>query len=250
MTCFSAGTLEIYIEPQYFHPRLLIVGRLPVAQALAYLGKVMNYHVVAIDPDGHSIPHADLVTSQLDKAADYIRPDTYVIVATHGNYDEIALEKVLKAKPTYVGLVASSKRFQEVLNYLQLQGLTKEELQPLKAPAGLDIQARRSDEIALSIMTEIVQRRRNRHEILDLAAFQPQQQIIPLMEVHSHHQHEHHHHAETPTVAIDPVCGMEVEIATAQYMNEYNGEIYYFCARGCQTTFEKNPQAYIHAIET
>lgn len=301
MTCFSGGTLEIYIEPQYFRPRLLIVGSLPVAQALAQLGKVMNYHVVAVDPDGHSIPHADLVISQLDKAADYIRPDTYVIVATHGNYDEIALEKVVKAKPTYVGLVASSKRFQEVLNYLQLQGLTEEELQPLKAPAGLDIQARRGDEIALSIMAEIVQRRRNRHEILDLATFQPQaQQIIPLMEIHSHH---HHHHTEASTVAIDPVCGMEVEIATAKYtyehngvmyyfcaagcktrfvqdpiaylqkgppvgyaidpvcnmeveiataqhMSEYNGEIYYFCAKGCQTTFEKNPQAYIHAIET
>ena len=52
LTCFSGGTLEIYIEPQYPQPRLLVIGNLPVARALVSLGKVMNYDVVVVDPDG------------------------------------------------------------------------------------------------------------------------------------------------------------------------------------------------------
>lgn len=244
MTCFSGGALEIYLEPHYPRPRLLIVGALPVAQALAHLGHAMNYHVIAVDPDGAgaSMPHADEILANLEEVAGQIRSHTYVVVATHGEYDELALEKVLKAGPTYVGLVASPKRAKAVREYLTFQGLSESDLLALKAPAGLDIQARLGDEIALSIMAEIVQRRRNA-ELLDLALFRQQPSEIKL-EVKAADLDRATAPTETGT-AIDPVCGMEVEIAAATYHHEYQGHSYYFCCAGCQMRFASDPAQYL-----
>jgi xanthine dehydrogenase accessory factor len=234
MTCYSGGTLEIYIEPQRPRPRLLIVGGLPVAQALAHLGSAMNYQVVVVDPvgDAAGIDHADHVLAELDDVEEYVGPLTYVVIATHGTHDEAALEKILKAEPGYVGLVASPKRAHAVRQYLATRGITESEMLPLKAPAGLDIQAQRGDEIALSIMAEIVQKRRSA-ELLDLALFHDQVSETDVDE------------EEAPARAVDPVCHMEVEIAGAAYVTEYEGTTYYFCCAGCQTSFEEEPQKYL-----
>jgi xanthine dehydrogenase accessory factor len=246
MTCYSGGTLEIYIEPQHPRPRLLIVGSLPVAQALAHLGTAMDYHVVAVDLDGNGegMPHAHEVLTGLDDIVNQIQPYTYVIVATHGNYDELALEKILAAHPIYVGLVASPTRAQAVRDYLIGQGLSDTDLLPLKAPAGLDIQARRGDEIALSIMTEIVQRRRNA-ELLNLELFQKQSDSMPVPLEHINGQD----HSQLPAEkAIDPICHMTVDIDTAKYTSLFEGNTYYFCCSGCKTKFEENPSAYAGEI--
>src|SRR5262249_46272548 len=122
MTCFSGGTLEIYIEPQFPQPRLMVIGSLPVARALVSLGKVMNYELVAVNPDGEggTLTDAHHVVTHLSDIPSYVHPDTYVVVATHGNFDEAALEQALRAKPRYIGLVASHKRFQAVLEYLKM----------------------------------------------------------------------------------------------------------------------------------
>jgi xanthine dehydrogenase accessory factor len=248
MTCFSGGTLEIYLEPQQPRPRLLIVGTLPVARALARLGAAMNYHVVMVDLDGSSetIPAADELVVSLEGIGERIRPFTYVVVATHGNYDELALEKILAAQPGYVGLVASPKRAATVRDYLTAQGLSDEELLPLKAPAGLDIQARRGDEIALSIMAEIVQKRRNA-EMMNLA-------LLGGRETGLLHRDDAPPLAEkspvsaagaTPETAIDPICGMEVDIATARHTYEHEGQTYYFCCPGCQGRFVREPEKYL-----
>jgi xanthine dehydrogenase accessory factor len=236
LTCFSGGTLEIFIEPQHAQARLLIVGELPIARALIDLGKVMNYRVMAVtlDADAEKLAKADEVVTSLEDAARWINQDTFVVVATHGNYDEMALEPILKAGAGYVGLVASRKRFESVLEYLRTAGLDESQLHALKAPAGLDIQAQRPDEIALSILAEIVQYRRNRPAHYDLS--------VPVHEHRHEHHHEHQHHQG---IAIDPVCGMEVDIATAKYTHEYEGQTYYFCAAGCKTTFAKNPDDYL-----
>lgn len=229
MTCFSGGTLEIYIEPQHPKPRLMIIGNLPVAQALAHLGAAMSYQVIAVDPDteGASLPTADIVVTDLSQIHDYVNLMTYVVVATHGHFDEVALEKILKTQVPYVGLVASQKRAESVRGYLRLAGFGESDLLSFKAPAGLDIQARRGDEIALSIMAEIVQKRRNA-ELLDVALLRGK--VEPEL---------------TQTVAIDPICGMEVEIAGAMHTHEHNGEMYYFCCGGCKTKFAKEPEKYL-----
>ncbi len=282
MTCFSGGTLEIYIEPQLPLPRLLVVGNLPVAQALVRLGKAMNYNVVAVDPDteGEGMTEADEIITNLRKIEDKITPLTFVVVASHGNFDELALEQALRSKAAYVALVASKKRSSAVLEYLSDQGLSEAKLSRLKYPAGLDIQALRGDEIALSIMAEIVQRRRNAApldveellEDIDLSAG-PTEALDPVcgMTVQiegAEHTAEYNgqtyyfccdgcrtsfvqdpaQFVETPPPtgeAIDPVCGMTVDIASAKYMSEYQGQLYYFCMAGCKGSFDKTPEAYL-----
>ncbi len=268
MTCYSGGTLEIYLEPQQPRPRLLIVGTLPVARALAHLGRAMNYHTTVVDLDNIGVDYADDVLTTLDGIATQIRPLTYIVIATHGNYDELALEKILPHQPTYVGLVASPARASAVRDYLTQSGLSETDLLPLKSPAGLDIQARRGDEIALSIMAEIIQRRRNA-ELLDLALFHKEEENNELSaeEQESREAEEQETISQSPNLsvsiplnmiadphpsslspqpsAVDPICGMTVEIAAAKYTHDHNGTTYYFCCPGCKAEFARSPEKYL-----
>jgi xanthine dehydrogenase accessory factor len=229
LTCFSGGTLEIYIEPQQPQPRLMIVGDLPVARALGELSKAMSYRTIVVDLHHQGEPprFADELLTDLTAMPGHVTPLTSIVVATHGQYDELALEQALSTNAPYIGLVASRKRAEAVRENLIQQGFTAEQLRRFKSPAGLDIQARRGDEIALSIMAEIVQRRRNIAEMVWLPA--PANAIEPEAE-------------PAPLVAIDPICGMSVTIAEAKYTYEYQGTTYYFCCPGCKTTFRKAPE--------
>lgn len=240
MTCYSEGVLEIFIEPHLPKPQLLVIGTMPVARALLEIGRVMEYHTLAVALDqSEDVSHADTVLTTLGVVMENITPETYVVVASHGNYDEAALEHVLKAKPRYVGLVASAKRYQSVVDYLKEQGLSDEDLKPLKAPAGLDIKAERADEIALSILAEIIQLRRTTPLSVDWQKVQKltsTADVIPLTLMESVPQ---------KNVAIDPVCGMEVDKSTVAATYEYEGETYYFCCNGCKGAFARSPEEYI-----
>lgn len=237
MTCYSEGSLEIFIEPHLPQPQLIVIGSMPVAQALIRIGNVMDYHVLAVDPEntGTDLSSAEKVLDNLGAVLEHVRPESYVVVASHGNYDEAALEHVLQSKPCYIGLVASKKRFASVVEYLKHQGMNDEDLTPLKAPAGIDIHAKRADEIALSIMAEIVQIRRSRPISIDWNAI-----ISDIEDVVIDTETQVSH------TATDPVCGMEVDIKSAQYTFDYEGETYYFCCAGCKLTFSKTPEQYIH----
>ena len=178
MTCYSGGTLEIFVEPQLPRPRLLVVGGLPVARALASLGRAMSYHVVVADPDhaGAALDGADELLTSLDDLTARVNALTYAVVATHGHYDELALERLLPSAAPYVGLVASRARADAVRRTLADQGLAAAQIARLRSPAGLDILARRGDEIALSIMAEIVRvreelARKKAHEAAAAALF-------------------------------------------------------------------------------
>ncbi len=233
LTCFSGGTLEIYIEPEFPPPRLLVVGNLPIARALIALGQVMNYEVVEVDPDRAMTEQGVPLATALADIGQQVRADTYVVIATHGSYDEAALEQVLKTQPRYIGLVTSRKRFASVRDYLQAQGISEDDLKRIKAPAGLDIQAERGDEIAVSILAEIIQIRRNLPYQTDWAAPVATASTVELP-------------AAASGTAIDLVCGMEVEIASAKYTYDYEDTTYYFCAPGCKLAFRRNPEAYLH----
>jgi xanthine dehydrogenase accessory factor len=232
MTCFSGGTLEIYIEPQLPLPRIMVIGNLPVAQALVQLGKAMNYQVIAVDPDngGAGMTQADEIVTDVKQIPARITPFTYVVVASHGQYDELALAYALRSKAPYISLVASKKRAASVLAYLRGQGIGEAELARLKYPAGLDIQARRGDEIALSIMAEIVQQRRTAEPLA----------LETLL--------EGIHLSGEPTEATDPVCGMTVQIAEAEYWTEYQGQTLYFCCESCKKSFENEPGKFLDRL--
>ncbi len=232
MTCFSGGTLEIFIEPILPQPTLMIVGNLPIAKALAQLGKAMQYQIVLVDPENAvQWDGVDTVIDDLSTFADSITPLTYVVVASHGHYDELALQKALDSSANYVSLVASKRRAEQIVTFLKDSGMCGSCISQLKYPAGLDIQAVTAEEIALSIMAEIVQIRRNTEKI-DISGLLDSVTAEAVLEK-----------------AIDPVCGMEVKIDGAQHVHEHNGELYYFCCGGCKAGFAANPAQYLDKPE-
>ena len=230
MTCISGGTLEIYLEPYLTQPQLVAVSHLPIAEALATLGKGLGYSVtvVGLDAAPERFPQADRVLGRLDFAQVDLRPQTYIVVASHGNYDEEALAWALSTDAPYVALVTSPTRAQAVLAYLRESGAPADRLARLKFPAGLDLGAVTPEEIALSILAETVQLRRR-----PVASAPPEAPAAANPE------------PAPATEAIDPVCGMTVEIAGARYVSQHNGQAYYFCAAGCKRSFEKDPQRYL-----
>ena len=231
LTCISGGTLEVYIEPYLPQPHLVAIGHLSVVEALVTLGKGLGYRVtvMSLDNTPDRFSQADHVLNRLDFTQVQMTPQTYVVVASHGNYDEEALAGVLNAGPElppYIALVASKKRAEALIQVLRQAGLPEERLAQVKYPAGLDLGAVTPEEIALSILAEIVQVRRR--------ALHPS--------------------PPTPSLqawgeeALDPVCGMTVEVATARYITEYNGQKVYFCSAGCKRAFEEEPERY-HQVE-
>ncbi len=248
MSCFSGGTLEVFIEPQRPLPHLMVIGNLPVAQALVTLGKAMSYRVTAVDPDNHGrgMAQADRIITNLSDISQGMTAQTYVVVATHGNFDEAALALVLRQPVPYVGLVASRKRLEAVCAYLEMEGVGEKERTHLKCPAGLNIHAKRGDEIALSIMAEIVQLRQGNREIDVDAFFQHVEQMIPTIEASPSSidlsgmmMDGGGDSNEKKTAAIDPVCNMVVEVAGAKYRSQHEGQAVYFCCVGFKTAFDK-----------
>jgi xanthine dehydrogenase accessory factor len=236
MTCVSGGTLEIFIEPYLVQPHLIVIGHQAIAQALTSLGKDVGYAVtvlgMGVSPE--RFPQADRLIPSLDYDQLQLKSNACVVVASHGNYDEEALAAALQMDVAYIALVASKTRAQAVLDYLRQSGMPEESLQKVKYPAGLDIGATTPEEIALSVLAEIMQWRR--HGSGSAAA-----------EMAMVHETQPEAAAQAQMEATDPVCGMTVEIATAQFKSDYNGQTYYFCARGCQRSFEAEPEKYLVA---
>ena len=233
MACVSDGTLEIYLEPNVPQPRLVLIGHLPVVEALCALGRDIGYDVLVMGQGASAgrFPRADVVLDYNLSALELDRM-SYVVVASHGNYDEPALEAALRSAAPYVALVSSQKRLAKVREYLLGSGLSAKQLARLKCPAGLDVGAVTPEEIALSILAEIVQLRR-RGTLGDVSA------VVAALGAA---------HMETGAnfdVAVDPVCEMHVTISTALWKAEHAGQMFYFCAPGCKRSFMKTPELYL-----
>lgn len=231
ITCHSGGTMDVYIEPVLPKPQLFLLGNSPVAQTLAKLGEVLNFEVDVLDPNAtrEQFPTAAQISTELDLDHFVMRPLSFVVVSTQGHEDELALEAAARSNAAYIACVASKKKFAGRAEYLRERGVTEEQLARIKVPAGLDIGALTPDEIAASILAEMIQFRR-----LNIAPKQVEEaQAVAAVE-------------EFVTEAVDPVCGMTVEIANARYVSEYNGTRYYFCARSCMNNFNREPERYVN----
>ncbi len=218
MTCHSGGTLEIYVEPFLPKPLLVLVGHGPVVETLAALSQATDFATSVLTPETMEEGLTRLTLGR----------DTSVVVATHGNADEEALERVLKSEAGYVSLIASRKRAAVVIESLRRRGVPAHRIDRLKAPAGLDIGAVTPEEIAVSILAEIVQNRRG-----DKPDSSEDEEHRIASEITS-----------APLESKDPVCGMLVEIASAKYRSEALGRVAYFCCAGCKESFERDPQRY------
>ncbi len=225
MTCHSGGTVEIYLEPVLPPSRFLVFGVSPVARALARLAQAAGFAVDAADPaaDRAIFPGAERIFTDLGVPGQGAGARAFVVVATMGERDEEAVAAAVAAAPAYLGVVASGKRFAQIRDTLLSRGLGDEALARIKNPAGLDIGARTPEEIAVSILAEIVQVRRG------LAAEPAAAPGLPVA---------------TAREQIDPVCGMKVALAGARHVAEVGGRTWYFCCGGCRDRFLAAPEKF------
>jgi xanthine dehydrogenase accessory factor len=220
-TCPSGGSLEIFLEPQLARPQLVAVGRSPAARTLLQLAGTVGFRTCAVHPGAiaDDFPAADLVIPELDLNAAGIGPDSWIVVATMGHYDEEALDAALRTSAGYVGLVASRKRRNAVVQVLRRRGWSGDALSTIVNPAGKML-GDTQEEIALSVLADIVARRHRRE----------QRSASPPTET-----------AEASVFATDPVCGMAVETTHALYCS---GDVY-FCGPSCLEAYGRDPEKYL-----
>ena len=216
MTCHSGGIVEIYLEPVLPAPRLAVFGDSPTARALASLGKAMGYSVQV------------QATGPVDDAAAGASSGQpcFAVVASMGEGDEEAIRAALALRPAYLGVVASARRFAQVRDRLLARGTAAAALAAIRSPAGVAIGAQTPEEIAVSVLAEIVARRQ---AAVGAAAAPP-----PETEVE----------AAGEPAETDPVCGMTVEVAGARYTAEAGGRTWYFCGGGCRERFLAAPERF------
>ena len=157
------GKMEIFIEPVLPQPELLIVGHGRIAETLATLGNLMDFRVTVNDPaaEAADFPLAEkIVTEDFDLTETPIGSNTFVVIATQHKRDHLWLQKALEGNAAYIALIASRHRAKLVLEYLRMGGVPDEKIATVSAPAGLDLGAATPQEIALSVMSQMVARRR------------------------------------------------------------------------------------------
>lgn len=172
------GSMNIFIEPVLPKPELLIVGHGRIAETLAVLGNLMGFSITVNDPaaDRSSFPQAErLVTEDFDLTETPIGPKSFVVIATQHKRDHLWLEKALKGNAAYVALIASRHRAKLVLDYLRAGGSPEDKIASVWAPAGLELGACTPEEIALSVVSQMVALRRG-GSILPLP---PQEEGLP-----------------------------------------------------------------------
>ena len=177
--CLSGGAIEVFLEPKIPAMALAIVGNTPIADALRRLGATLGY----------------FVSETVDLA-------TAVIIASHGRDEETSIRAALDAEVGFIGLVSSQKRGQAVLDEMELN---PEERAAVRAPVGAWIGAKTAEEIALSILADIV-------KAVRLDGLEAPKTAQPTL----------------PTTAIDPVCNMTVTVAGDTPPLHHDGEDFWF----------------------
>jgi xanthine dehydrogenase accessory factor len=186
--CLSGGSLDIFLEPSVPAPLVVVHGDAPIARALADLAGHVGW------------------VAGVEAAADA----SAVVVASHGRDEASALVDAVRAGVPYVGLVASRRRGAAVVAALDL---SDEERAAIRTPAGIDIGARTPEEVALSILAEIVSVRPR-----------PAPHTPPAVE-------------GAATTAIDPICGMTVAAVEGSLHVDVDGTRVWFCGSGCRDAF-------------
>jgi xanthine dehydrogenase accessory factor len=200
-SCLSGGAIEVFLEPVLPEPRVLLVGHTPIAEAVARLAPELGLKLERVEGD------------RLEP-----RPgDLGLVVAAHGRDELPTIRSGLEAELPYVGLVASPKRGNGLVEELRADGVSDELLSRIDFPAGVEIGAVTPAEIAVSLLARVVQVRRG-------GTYKPAFDTA----------------AEAPATAIDPICGMTVIPGPDTPKVEHDGETVYFCRVGCKNEYEKS----------
>jgi xanthine dehydrogenase accessory factor len=164
------GTVDVFLEPIIPSPVLLIFGGGHISFFLERIGKMLDFYVVVVDDrpefaNAERFPEADEVIAE-DMASVMQRLDinssSYIVIVTRGHQNDAqVLEWAAQTPAAYVGMIGSKRKINTVFPYLKTKGVTQEQLDRVHSPIGLPIGAETPEEIAVSIMAEIIQVRRH-----------------------------------------------------------------------------------------
>ena len=234
MSCASGGKVEVHINPVLPAPVLLVAGDSPVALALLRLGGAMGYRTVAVASASEEMAElADECAEDLDAWVRMLAsrpPGTrlFAVVATMGREDERTLAGLAAAGPDYLGVIASPRRMRSVRAVLSGLGLGDDAIGRIRGPAGLDLGAEQPEEIAVSILAEIVAESRRR---VGGGAGDPGDAPAAAGAT------------SAAAWATDPVCGMTVPVAGSPSA-VHDGRTLHFCCEGCRGLFESTPEVF------
>ena len=163
------GQVDVFLELIKSKETLFLCGAGHISFATAAIGKMLGFRIVVIDPrpefnNKERFPDADSLVvegfeSGLAKAN--VTEDDYIIIYTpQHTYDEVCLQVACGKEAKYIGMVGSKKKVKEVKEHLLAKGISRKKLDSVHSPIGLEIEAETPEEIAISILAEVVQVRR------------------------------------------------------------------------------------------
>ncbi len=163
------GIMDIYLEPVIPMPKVVIFGGGHISLFVSKMSALVGFEVAAIDdrPDfanQERFPEAaEVIAEDYEIALPKIQVNrsSYIVIVTRGHaYDQEVLEWAINTEARYIGMIGSRRKIQTVYNNLEAKGISPERLQRVHAPIGLDIGALTPEEIAVSIVAEMIQVRR------------------------------------------------------------------------------------------
>jgi xanthine dehydrogenase accessory factor len=166
----NGGKVEVFFEVLPAPPKLIVVGAGHIAVPLVKFAKLLDFHVTVLDDrilfaNRERFPDTDEIRVG-DMAAELkglpLTPSTYIVLITRGHkYDEPCLREIVHSQAKYIGMIGSRRRIKALFEkFRNEEKIAEEILQRVYAPIGLDIATETPEEIALSIMAEIVKVRR------------------------------------------------------------------------------------------
>ncbi|MCG9133484.1 XdhC family protein [Candidatus Poribacteria bacterium] len=182
-------TAAVFLEPLQPRPTLLIAGAGHVGQALCHLGSWLDFDIAIVDDRAdfaskERLPEADeiIIGDIATELRNYpITPLTYVVIVTRGHqHDESALHSVVESNARYVGLIGSRRKIKLIFDDLMEAGISKERLERVYAPIGVDINSKTVPEIAVSIASQLIQ---IRNAADDIHTFDAQPARMPTVKV-------------------------------------------------------------------
>ncbi len=163
MNC--GGKIDVSIEIVEPDPQLIIAGSGHLSASIAKLAQRLDFEIIIIDPVARKdkFPESCKVISDFfenNLPNIHVSRNTYIVIVTRHKDDLPALRTALKTSAGYIGLIGSKRRVLQAFRIMLKEGYTEQQLERVNAPIGLDIGAETPDEIAVSIIAEIIQRRR------------------------------------------------------------------------------------------
>lgn len=231
MTCQSEGTVEIYIEPVLPPPHLLVIGNSAIARALVKMAGFAGYWITGVAQDAtlRTFEKVDELITQINLSQVKTSVASFIVVVTQGEGDEKALAEALKKEYAYLGFVASRKKMASIKEFLESSGIDKKKIESITSPAGIDIKAKKPEEVAISILAQIIQIQNSMAVPVAFEQFETTKEDG----------------GKAPVYYINPVCGVPVDMNNPKHVVDYKGEKVYFCCDGCKVKFDAEPDKYM-----